>query len=240
MILCSQCGKEVAEGQNFCPYCAQPVGATPGSVEGVAGAGVLQPSSSGGFLQESDLEPPSVVPLSSFGQSKGEEQKAQRKMFVVVGAATAILLLAGVLLFATAGGRSVLNYFRPPSGPERLEGALRAGSPEFDQHVGRIILEFEPDNDAITSPRAIGDIIINMTPTIRNFTGRTISGLEVRAAGYDLSGQVVKERTYIVIPKRRPELGPNKTATPELLMEGIKDDTMPASLKIEITGVTFK
>lgn len=240
MIRCSNCGKEAEAGQNFCPYCAQPL-ADAEAREWDAPAGALQPSARGRgrFLQQEDLEPPSVVPLSSFDERRGETDKSQRKLFLIVGAASAVVLAGLILLFSTEAGRSLL----PSSGAsrtERLEGALRPGSTEFDQALGRIFLDFTPDEDATTSPRPIGDTVVQMKPTIRNFTGRTINGLELRAAGYDIGGQVVKERTFVVIPTRQAELEPNKTFSPSLLLEGISQNTMPASLKVEITGVRFK
>lgn len=240
MTLCSNCGKEVEAGQNFCPYCAEPVRAgdaaptAPGAMQ-VAGEG------RGRFLRSEDLEPPSVVPLSSFEDRRDESDRSQRKLFIVVGIASAVLLAGLVGLFSTNTGKGLLQ--RATGGPrvDRLEGALRPGSPEFDQYREKVFLDFDPDGgDAGTSERPIGDVVVMMKPTIRNFTGRTLNGLELRAAGLDLGGEVIRERTFVIIPGRQNELEPNKTISPSLLIEGVPKTATIARLRIEVTGFRFK
>ena len=152
-------------------------------------------------------------------------------MFVVVALVSAVLV-AGLIWLATRP--------KAQSADPRLEGAIRPGSPEFAQFGDRLLLEFDADQNAFKAPRPLGDVVITMQPTVRNFTGRTINGLELRATALDLAGQTIKERTVIIIPERQAELGPNKTMTPTILLEGIKSDNEPASLKMEITGVRFK
>ena len=244
MTRCSKCGKEVDAGQNFCPYCAEPLTAAGREQleQAARSAGAMQPSGQERehFLRDSDLEPPSVVPLSSFEERRGETEKSQRKLFVVVGAASAVVLAGLVLLFTTAAGKSLLQRLTGAPPADRLEGAARAGSPEFDQNVQKIFVDFYADNDASYAPRPIGDTVITMKPTIRNFTNRTLGGLELRAAGYDLAGQVVRERTFVVIPGRQNELDANKTMSPSLVIEGVRQDQMPASLRIEVTAFRFK
>lgn len=244
MILCGNCGREVESGQNFCPYCASqlsPPGSAEVAAEALGGAGAMEPSSRGRsrYLEEEDLAPADAAPLSSFDERRGETDKSQRKLFLVVGLVSAVVLAGLALLFTTEAGRSLL----PSSGgaaQERLEGALRPGSPGFDEALGRLMVDFNADEDATTSPRPVGDIVISMKPTIRNFTGRAINGLELRATGRDIEGAVVKERNFVVIPTRQPELEPNKTFSPNLLLEGVTRSTMPASLRVEIVAVRFK
>jgi hypothetical protein len=241
---CSKCGKEVDAGQNFCPYCAEPLTADGREQleQAARSAGAMQPSGQERerFLRDSDLEPPSVVPLSSFEERRGETEKSQRKLFIVVGAASAVVLAGLVLLFSTAAGESLMQRLTGAPPADRLEGAARAGTPEFDQNVQKIFVDFNADDDATTAARPIGDTVISMKPTIRNFTNRTINGLELRAAGYDASGQVVKGRNFVIIPGRQNELEPNKTMSPSLVLEGIKQGEMPASLRVEVTAFRFK
>jgi hypothetical protein len=101
-------------------------------------------------------------------------------------------------------------------------------------------VDFNADDDATTAGRPIGDTVITMRPTIRNFTNRTLNGLELRAAGYDISGRVVKGRNFVIIPGRQSELEPNKTMSPSLVLEGVKQGEMPASLRVEVTAFRFK
>ena len=160
-----------------------------------------------------------------------EKDRTRRTIFIVVALASA-LLVAGLVFLATRPS--------PRSIEQRLEGALRPGAPEFEQFRERIVIDFDPDEDATQADRPLGDVVIQMKPIVRNFTGRTINGLELQAAGLDLSGQTIKERIVIAIPARQAELGPNKTLLVPIMLEGFKKDNVPTSLKLELTGVKFK
>ena len=159
MTRCSKCEREVDAGQNFCPYCAEPLtDAGREQLEQAArSSGAMQATGQERerFLRDSDLEPPSVVPLSSFDERRGETEKSQRKLFIVVGAASAVVLTALVLLFSTAAGKSMLQLLTGAPPPDRLEGAARAGTPEFDQNVQKIFVDFNADDDATTAARPI-------------------------------------------------------------------------------------
>jgi len=65
--------------------------------------------------------------------------------------------------------------------------------------------------EADEAKRALGDTVMTLHATVRNFTGRTITGLEIKGAVVDHDGKSVKERTTVVIPTRQAELDPNKT-----------------------------
>jgi hypothetical protein len=118
-----------------------------------------------------------------------------------------------------------------------LEGAVRRGSPEFDQNIGKIYLD-PPEADE--AKRALGDIVMNLQTTARNFSGRTLNGLEVRAAVVDGEGKPVKERTVVVIPTRQPELQPNGTMLVVVRLDGMKETDHRANIMMEVTGFKFK
>lgn len=159
-----------------------------------------------------------------------EKDSTRRTIFIII-AAVSILLVAGVLYLALQPATSIEDA--------RLENALRPDSPEFAEYRDRLVVEFNADEDALRGERALGDVVITMNPTVRNFTGRTINGLELRAAGYDLAGQQIKERHFILIPARQAELETNKTLKLPLTLNFVKDQE-PASLRVELTGVKFK
>jgi hypothetical protein len=81
---------------------------------------------------------------------------------------------------------------------------------------------------------------MTLQSTVRNFTGRTITGLELYGAVVDLENKPVKERTVVVIPTRQPELEPNKTMPVSVLIEGMKDSDVRANIKLEVSGFTLK
>jgi hypothetical protein len=164
--------------------------------------------------------------MVSFEPRKEEADGSRRVIFIAV-AIVAAILLAGLAYMVT----------RPATrqGEERLEGAIRPGSPEFPA-PDRLVVEFTPDEDAKIGANALGNFVVTMKPTIRNFTGRTISGLEFHVAGLDLEGKVIRERTFITTQ----EIEPNKIATLDI---GINFplDNKPAQLaRPELTGVRFK
>ncbi len=83
-----------------------------------------------------------------------------------------------------------------PLSPLCREG-LRAGSPQFEQYKSQIILD-EPE--ATEAKRALGDIVMTLQTTVRNLTGKTLTGLEITAAVVDYEGKPVKQRAVLVIP----------------------------------------
>lgn len=172
--------------------------------------------------------PPATVPMASFGQGRDEAGSGTRSKVYIGVALLAALLVAGLVYVATRPKASVTD--------PRLEGAIRPGTAEFEQVRNQVVLEFDPDENAIESPRGIGDIVMTMTPTVRNLTGRTVSGLEIHAAVVDLDGNVLKERTVV----RRSELQPFKVVQIPINVEGFKPGEVRANIKMELTGVTFK
>lgn len=156
------------------------------------------------------------------------ESRSTLVIIVAVGAAVVIALFFYVLMRAgTQRG----------TGEPTLQGAIRAGSPEFEQWKPRIVLD---DQEADEAKRALGDIVMSLRTTIRNITGRTLDGLEIRAAVVDHQGKALKERTVVIIPTRQAELGPNKTMAAQVMLEGMTDTDDRANIVMEVTGFRFK
>ena len=97
------------------------------------------------------------------------------------------------------------------------------------------MVDFDPDEDATIGANALGNFVVTMKPTVRNFTGRTVNGLEFHAAGLDLKGQVIRERSFVT----ETEIEPNKISSPAIGLN-FPADNKPAQLKLELTGVRFK
>jgi len=107
------------------------------------------------------------------------EDKPNRTIIIVV-AIVAALLIGGffwLLLRGTMGGPQVTQ----------LQGAVKPGAPEWDQYSKRIVLDEPADCPepgapfcAVESKRALGDIVMTLRATVRNFTGRTVTGLGTR------------------------------------------------------------
>lgn len=159
-----------------------------------------------------------------------EEPESRRTLIIVVAVAAAVVIALFFYLLMRAGGSS---GGREP----RLEGAIRAGSPEFDQYKTQIVLD---DPQATEAKRALGDTVMSLTTTVRNLSNKTLTGLEIKGAVVDHQNQPVKERTIIVIPTRQAELAPNKTMPVTMMLEGMKDTDDRANIRMEIAGLKFK
>jgi hypothetical protein len=158
-----------------------------------------------------------------------ETDDSRRKVIIVVAviAAIAIATLFYFLMRATGGGTV----------EPQLEGAIRAGSPEFSQYASKIVLD-KPE--AYESKRALGDIVMNLQTTAHNFTGRTLTGLEVTGMVVDHQGKPVNQRAVVVIPTRVPELENNRAVPVRIMLEGMTDKDDRADIRVEVTGFKFK
>jgi hypothetical protein len=171
--------------------------------------------------------------MSTIRANTEEADASRRKIFIGVAVVTA-LIVAALVYWVTRPGDG-------PAGPPRLEGAIRADSPEFAQVKERVVVEFIPDQDAYESTRAVGDIVMTLRPKVRNFTGRTLSGLELKATVVDLEGRPVRERTVVAIPAAgRTELENNRVAEVPIMLEGFRKEEVRANVRVEVTGVRFK
>jgi hypothetical protein len=162
--------------------------------------------------------------MASFGERRVERDRSHLVIYAGV-ALLALLLIGGLAYLAT----------RPTQKPgeERLAGAIRPGAPDFPGD--KLVVDFDPDENATIGANALGNYVVTMKPTVRNFTGRTVNGLEFHVAGLDLKGNTIKERTYV----NEGEIEMNKTASPSISLN-FPSDNHPAQLKLELTGVRFK
>jgi hypothetical protein len=154
---------------------------------------------------------------------------SRRTIIIVVAviAAIAIAALFYFLMRATGGGTV----------EPQLEGAIRAGSPEFAQYQSKIVLD-KPE--AYESKRALGDIVMNLQTTVHNFTGRTLTGLEIKGTVVDHQGKPVNQRSVVVIPTRQPELENNRSMPVQIMLEGMTDKDDRADIRVEVTAFKFK
>jgi hypothetical protein len=160
---------------------------------------------------------------------RAEESASHKTLIIIVAVAAAVVIALFFYVLMRAGGGSQAE--------PTLQGAIRPGSPEYEKYKAGLVLD-EPE--ATEAKRALGDIVMSLRTTVRNLTGKTLNGLEIRAAVVDHQGKAVKERTVLVIPTRQPELPPNRTMEVPVMLEGMKDTDDRANIKMEITGVKFK
>ena len=162
--------------------------------------------------------------MASFGERR-EERDGSRLVIYGAVALVALLLIGGLAYLAS----------RPSAKPgqEKLAGAIRPG--EAGWPGDKLVVDFDPDENATIGGNALGNYVVTMKPTVRNFTGRVVNGLEFHAAGLDLKGNTIRERSFVA----EQEIEPNRTASPPIGLN-FPPDNRPAQLKLELTGVRFK
>lgn len=152
------------------------------------------------------------------------------RTLIIVVAAIAAIFIGGFFYL-------LLRKSVAPSPPPTLQGAIRPGSPDWDKYA-KLIARDDPEADE--AKRALGDTVMSLHTTVRNFTGRTITGLEMRASVVDSDNKPVKERTLVVIPGRQPELDPLKTMRVSIMIDGFSDSDNRANIKMEVTGFILR
>ena len=162
-------------------------------------------------------------------QIPGPDDDSRRKLIIVVAVIAAVVIaVVFYFLMRASGGGSV---------EPTLANAIRAGSPQFTEFQSKIAVD---DVEADEAKRALGDIVMSLHGTVRNFTGRILNGLEITGSVVNHQGQPVKRRTVVVIPARQAELEPNKTMPVQIMLEGMTDGDDRANIRMEVTGFTFK
>jgi hypothetical protein len=164
-------------------------------------------------------------------ERRQEAPAESRTTMIIIVAIAAAIVIAMFFYILMRSARST------PGTEPTLQGAIRPGSPEFDQYKPNIVLD---DPEADEAKRALGDIVMSLHTTVRNLTGKTLTGLEIWAAVVDHQDKPVKERTVVIIPTRQAELAPNKTLPVSVMLEGMGDKDDRANIKMAVTGFKFK
>ena len=158
-----------------------------------------------------------------------DSDDSRRTVIIVVAVVAAIGIAALFYLLMRASGGGTVE--------PTLEGAIRAGSPEFEQYASKIVVD-RPE--AYESKRALGDIVMNLQSIVHNFSGRTLTGLEIKGVVVDHQGKPVNQRAVVVIPTKQPELENNRSMAVRVMLEGMTDKDDRADIHMEVTGFKFK
>ena len=158
-----------------------------------------------------------------------DSDDSRRTVIIVVAVIAAIGIAALFYLLMRASGGGTVE--------PTLEGAIRAGSPEFEQYASKIMVD-KPE--AYESKRALGDIVMNLQSIVHNFSGRTLTGLEIKGVVVDHQGKPINQRAVVVIPTRQPELDNNRSMAVRVMLEGMTDKDDRADIRMEVTGFKFK
>src|SRR5258705_1218700 len=159
------------------------------------------------------------------------DSHASRRKVIIIVAVIAVLAIGGlfyVLMLSVGSGTT----------EAKLEGAIRPGSPEFEQYASKIVLD-KPE--AYQSKQALGGIVMNLQTVVHNFSGRTLSGLEIKGIVVDHQNKPVNQRAAVAVPSaRQPELENNRSMIVVVLLEGMTDKDDRADIRMEVSGFKFK
>lgn len=166
--------------------------------------------------------------MDSITQGNLKENKKNPVFLAVMGIGT--LVVAGLLVWLLMTPTPKVDT------TPRLEGALREG-PEFEELRRKIVID--RNEDYTTEQRSLsGDLSMRLAGVVRNFTGKTLTGLEVVGSVVDKDGKVVREKTAIVLPSTDyPKLAPNKTMPIWVTVSGFEQTDDRANFKWQITGL---
>ena len=142
---------------------------------------------------------------------------------------TLLAILTAGLYYAAMTRPDVKSYVEP-----RLEGALQAGEPEFEELRRHIAIEGLVGTEKL---HPFDTLAVAMTATVRNNTGRNISGLELRGAIVDRTNSNVRERTVLVIPRQQKVLESGEAINTRILLESIDKESDRAHVVMEVTAI---
>jgi hypothetical protein len=154
-----------------------------------------------------------------------------------------VYLVAGVVIVASAVVMAGLIFpalTRAPTSTgetPRLEGALRAGAPEFERYRERLVFD---SPKATASSRTLGDFVVELKTNVRNETGHRLHGLEMRGVVINAHGTPVGERTAVIIPLQQAVLEPGEEINVRMLIEGVSPDAERAGARLEVTALRFE
>lgn len=161
-----------------------------------------------------------------------KEPEIRWPLILVAAAITSVIVLvtAGVVrLAATRPDRARVVE-------QRLEGAIRRESPGFDELSEQFVVERLV---AAEAARPVNEQAVEIKGTVRNATGRTVTGLELRGVMLDALSTPLRERTVVVVPLRQAALEPGEAINVSIMLEGVSPEVERASHAMEVTGVRF-
>ncbi len=160
------------------------------------------------------------------------EPEIRWPVILVAAAVTSVIVLLTAGVFHLAATRP----YRGHVSEQRLEGAIRRESPGFDELSGLLVVERLVAAEAARPPDGRA---VEISGTVRNATGRTVTGLELRGVVLDAPGTPLRERTVVVVPVRQAALEPGEAINVSILLEGVGPEAGRAAHALEVTGVRF-
>ena len=166
--------------------------------------------------------------MKSFDE-QNEQKKGINKTFVVA-LIVAVLLAAGIIWATT------LMPATDQTKAEVFENAIRKGDPKFEELTKKVII-FNNADRMTQSRTGLGTILMNLTGTIKNITGKTITGLEIEVGMVDSKNKKIKGKTLVIIPKEIESLESGETREITASIDGFQKDDDRANAYWKVTAI---
>lgn len=167
--------------------------------------------------------------MDTFLTEKNPERKGINKTLLAALAIAAIVVIAVIGIISLKPSMQEVEK-------QALEGAYREGTPEFAAYTKKIAAETD-ENRTTQSPTGLGTVVMSIGGNIRNITGKTLTGLELKVGVVDSFGKILKEKTLIVIPKQAERLDNNQTLPVQVLVEGFSKEDDRANIRWKVTAI---
>ena len=166
--------------------------------------------------------------MESFEQIN-QPKKGNNKIFILAIIAALAVVAAGIGLWSLRPSIAGIEE-------EALEGVFRKGSPEFEELTKRILIK--PDlNRTTESPTALGTVMMTIPAIIQNRSDKTLTTIEVNVGVIDQQGKIIKEKTYLAVPKQQPALEPNQSFVTTAVVEGFSPEDDRANVTWKVTAL---
>ena len=152
--------------------------------------------------------------------------------------ALAAIITAAIALVAAGMQYFALSqpYFDSYSQP-RLEDSLRAGNADFEELREKVLVQHLV---GVEKMHPFNNRAIELTATVTNNTGRTITGMELRGAIADSQGSLIRERTVVVIPARQTVLEPDEAKNVRIVIKNMDPNFQRGHISLEVTALRFE
>lgn len=158
-----------------------------------------------------------------------EEKKSFFSPTLLVGVLLGVALIAGAIFWLSQ---------KPPIDQQQaqlLEGALREGSPGFDEVSKNIIIS--TDRDTVESPTGLGTISMFVKGTIRNRGTKNLSLVEVSVSVVTQMKEVLRERKILVVPNQKEQLAGGESIPITLTFDGFSKNDDRADIRWKVTAI---
>jgi len=160
-----------------------------------------------------------------------EPPKKRSAAGLIVGLIVGFLLIGGVIYWWLNRTPSIQDQTA-----QFLVGALRPGSPEFDDLQKKVMIA-KDENRTVESPTGLGTISMFIYGTIYNRTGKTITALEVNVNVTDQQKNVIKDKNVLVVPVEQPSIAPGESVPITTTLDGFDRKADRANYNFKVTAI---